>query len=87
MKVRTGVFAGYGPDGTIHSWGDESIDVDDNDEAAVGYWERMAADGVSEILEPAKTDGKKKKVTPPAEPAVDTGVEEASGAEGDTAGA
>jgi len=70
MKVLVhGPLAGYGPDGTIHSWApDTVVEIDDDNEKAVTWGHGVVSsctDGTFELVEdvaPKKTAPSKKEV-------------------------
>jgi hypothetical protein len=71
MKIVVhGPFAGYGPDGTIHSWApDQVVELDDDNKQAVTWARGVVAsctDGTFELVEdvaPKKTAPSKKEVS------------------------
>lgn len=65
-----GPLAGYGPDGTIHSWApDTEVEVDDKDAKAVA-WARSWVDMGATLIEdaPAKESSKESSKEPAKEP-------------------
>jgi hypothetical protein len=69
MKVMVhGPLAGYGPDGTIHSWApDTVVDIDDDNEQAVTWGRGVVAsctDGTFELVEDVKPKKPAKKEIP-----------------------
>lgn len=72
MKITVhGPRAGYGPDGTIHSWGpDQAVEVADSDKKAVAWARVMTSTGAATVVEDARTAAKPgPKPDPAAAPA------------------
>jgi hypothetical protein len=69
MKVMVhGPLAGYGPDGTIHSWApDTVVEIDDNNEKAVTWGHGVVSsctDGTFELVEDVAPKKTAKKEVP-----------------------
>jgi hypothetical protein len=55
MKILVhGPRVGYGPDGMLHSWADDPVEVDDGDKKAVAWARMFVETGAATLTEDVK---------------------------------
>jgi hypothetical protein len=55
MKISVhGPRSGYGPDGMLHSWADDTVEVDDGDKKAVAWARMFVSTGAATLVEDVK---------------------------------
>ena len=62
MKIMVyGPRVGYGPDGMLHSWADDQVEVDDGDEKAVAWARMFVNTGAAKLVQDAAKAPKEQK--------------------------
>jgi len=69
MKITVhGPRCGYGPDGMLHSWADDTVEVDDGDKKAVAWARMFVATGAATLVEDVAVKAPARQEKPAAAP-------------------